>query len=152
MLPIEGRDEPDEALRKQVDDGLSAYNASQSAVFREEGNPEKRNRTLDLFVRGGDGRVLAGLLARTRFADSGQGWLYVSHLWVDESLRGQDYGMQLLRQAEDCAREAGCTGAYLTTFSFQARPFYEKQGYRCVGTLEGYPPGGAYYWMAKQPL
>jgi GNAT superfamily N-acetyltransferase len=153
MLPIERFDEPDEALRKQVDDGLSAHNAKHSAVFLEEGDdPEKKSRTLDLFVRDADGRVRAGLLGRLRFAWSGQGWLYVSHLWVDESLRGQDYGTRLLTQAEEIASETGCSGAYLTTFSFQARPFYEKQGYRCVGTLEGYPPGGSYYWMAKQPL
>ena len=153
MLPIERRDEPDDELRKQVDDGLSAHNARHSRVFAEEAkDPEKKPRTLDLFVRDADGRVLAGLLGRLRFAWSGEGWLYVSHLWVDESLRGQDYGTRLLKQAEDTARAAGCTAVHLTTFSFQARPFYEKQGYRCVGTLDGYPPGGSYYWMIKQPI
>ena len=153
MLPIERRDEPDEALRKQVDDGLSAHNARYSAAFAEEdADPAKKPRPLDLFVRDADGRVRAGLVGQLRFAWTGQGWLYISRLWVDESLRGQDYGTRLLRQAEDAAREAGCTAVHLTTFSFQARPFYEKQGYRCVGTLEGYPPGGSYYWMLKQPL
>ena len=28
----------------------------------------------------------------------------------------------------------------LTTYSFQARGFYEKEGYRVVGEMAGYPP------------
>lgn len=37
----------------------------------------------------------------------------------------------------------------LRTFGFQARGFYEKQGYRVVGALEDYPPGNAMFWMRK---
>lgn len=152
MYEIVRRDEADEALQKQVTGGLEAYNDLHSPHLREARKAEKAARTLDLFVLGEDGTVKAGLMGRLLWSWSGEGFLYVSNLWVHESLRGQDYGSRLLRQAEDAAQEAGCRAAYLTTFSFQARPFYEKQGYRCVGALENYPPGHSYYWMAKQPL
>ena len=36
------------------------------------------------------------------------------------------------------------------TFSFQARPFYEKLGYRVFGTLENHPSGHQHYLMTKK--
>ena len=38
----------------------------------------------------------------------------------------------------------------LDTFSFQARPFYERHGYRVVGTVPGFPHGHERYFMAKE--
>ena len=48
------------------------------------------------------------------------------------------------------ARERGCIGVYLDTYSFQARPFYERHGYAVVGVLPDMPPGGAMYYLAKR--
>ena len=39
--------------------------------------------------------------------------------------------------------------AWLDTFEFQARGFYERLGYTCFGRLEDYPPGFARYFMKK---
>jgi hypothetical protein len=44
----------------------------------------------------------------------------------------------------------GCRGAYLDTFSYQARPFYEKLGYAVFGTLDDYPPGHQRFFMRKR--
>ena len=44
----------------------------------------------------------------------------------------------------------GCTGATLTTFEHQARPFYEKLGYVVFGTLEGYPAGTRQYHLSNR--
>ena len=46
-------------------------------------------------------------------------------------------------------RTRGCSQVMLTTYSFQARGFYEKEGYRVVGEMADYPPGATYYWMRK---
>ena len=51
--------------------------------------------------------------------------------------------------AEGEARARGCTRAWVRTFRFQARGFYERLGYRVVGELVDYPPGEALYWMRK---
>jgi hypothetical protein len=40
-------------------------------------------------------------------------------------------------RAEVHARERGCHSAWLDTFSFQARGFYEKLGYDEFGTTTG---------------
>ena len=38
----------------------------------------------------------------------------------------------------------------LSTFSFQARPFYEQLGYALIGTLEDYPEGHSLFFMTKR--
>ena len=76
-------------------------------------------------------------------------WLYVANLYVEEGLRGQGWGARLLAAAEDEARIAGARNAYLETYSFQARPFYEARGYEVTGEIKDLPPGGVYYLMRK---
>ena len=77
------------------------------------------------------------------------GWLDLSLLWVAEPLRGQGHGRQLLEAAEEEARAQGCRGVFLSTFSFQARPFYEKFGYEVIGEIPDYPIGHAFYFLKK---
>jgi hypothetical protein len=48
--------------------------------------------------------------------------------------------------AEAYARERGCRHVQLSTFSFQARPFYEKHGYEVFATLENCPVGHCDYF------
>jgi ribosomal protein S18 acetylase RimI-like enzyme len=77
------------------------------------------------------------------------GWLYISLLWVEESLRHQGYGTNLMDMLEKEAIQRGCRYAHVDTFSFEARPFYEKLGYTVFGTLEDYPEGHCKYFLKK---
>ncbi|MDP9349122.1 MAG: GNAT family N-acetyltransferase [Gemmatimonadota bacterium] len=119
--------------------GLVAYNDSRAE--REEWKP------LALFVRDGSSVLRGGLVGSTQW-----GWLYVSHLWVDDGLRGQGHGRELLRRAEAEAVARGCLHAHLDTFSFQARGFYEGLGYEVFGALDDYPPGHTRYHLRKRLL
>jgi GNAT superfamily N-acetyltransferase len=83
------------------------------------------------------------------FGDLWGGWLELTLLWVAEPLRGQGYGARLLLAAEEEARTQGCRGVFLSTFSFQARPFYERFGYEVFGELPDYPEGHSLYFMKK---
>ena len=78
------------------------------------------------------------------------GWLHITLLWVHESARGQGWGAQLLAAAEACAREHGCTDAYLTTFDFQAPEFYRARGYQTFGELPDCPRGHVHYFLRKR--
>jgi GNAT superfamily N-acetyltransferase len=89
--------------------------------------------------------VVGGLLGHTRWS-----WLYVAKLWIDERARGKGIGTQLMEAAEGLARTRGCTDASLDTFEYQARPFYEKLGYRLFATLDGYPPGYRQFYLRKR--
>ncbi|WP_144182630.1 GNAT family N-acetyltransferase [Elioraea rosea] len=130
--------EPDEATVKAIADGLNAYNEAASGMaFRPE--------PLWLVARDDQGAVVAGL--KGRFA---WGWLGVEWLWVAGQERGRGLGSSLLSRAEAMARERGCDGVYLDTFSFQAPGFYAKAGYAELGRLDGLPRGGARIYLAKR--
>ena len=131
-------DKEDEETKKSVENGLIAFN---DAAAGPHGF-----RPLSLSVRRpGEAQVVGGLIGRTFF-----GWLFVHLFYLPPDLRGRGLGAELLRRAEDEARARGCVGAYLTTFSFQARGFYEKQGYALVGALPDFPPGHACLFLAKR--
>jgi hypothetical protein len=55
----------------------------------------------------------------------------------------------LLAGAEAAAREKGCRGAYLDTFTFQAPKFYDRHGYLEFGRLNDFPSGHARIWFWK---
>ena len=74
------------------------------------------------------------------------GWLFVKFLWVSHGLRGRGVGRELMDRAEVRSRERGCHSAWLDTFSFQARGFYEKLGYEEFGRLD-YPPDHHRHFM-----
>ena len=132
-----------------IDDRVS--DADEAAVrqgllaFNERIIGPSDERPVRLVVRNVEGTVVAGLLGHTRW-----GWLLVDKLWLTDAVRGHGLGSRLMAAAESLAIGRGCTGAMLTTFEHQARPFYEKLGYVLFGTLEGYPAGTRQYYLGKQ--
>ncbi|MBI1258080.1 MAG: GNAT family N-acetyltransferase [Chloroflexi bacterium] len=100
-----------------------------------------------IFLRDERGSIRGGITA-----DLWGGWLEIGFLWVDEDLRNHGYATQLMHQAEAEARAFGCRNAQVTTHSFQARPFYEKLGYRVIAELEDYPPGHSDFLLRKSLL
>jgi GNAT superfamily N-acetyltransferase len=69
---------------------------------------------------------------------------------VDADLRRAGHGGRLLRAAEDLARERGCAGVFLETFSFQGATWYPRFGYEEIGAIDGYPDGYRYHVMKKR--
>jgi GNAT superfamily N-acetyltransferase len=98
-----------------------------------------------ILLVGDDGKAHGGLWGKT-----GYGWLYVEFLAVPEAARGRNFGAGLIAEAEAIARIRGCVGSWLTTFSFQARGFYEKLGYSVFATLEDSPAGNDRIFMRKR--
>lgn len=120
-----------------VQAGLRAFDVARIGEPNEE--------PVTIFLReGGSGRVVGGVLGLIRWR-----WLYVAKLWVREDLRGRGAGSRLMAAVEAHARTRGCLGIHLDTFEFQARPFYEKLGFRLFGTLEGFPPAYRQFYLAK---
>ncbi len=128
---------PGEELRRAILEPLAQFNIAQA------GPPGAQ--PLCIAIRDEDGRAVGGLWGRTIYD-----WLAIELLVVPEALRGQGLGTSLLARAEQEARARGCIGAWLDTFSFQARGFYEKLGYALAGTIPDHPIGGARYFMMKR--
>jgi ribosomal protein S18 acetylase RimI-like enzyme len=132
----------DPETREFVRQQLRAFNDTHSEHHRAIRSAEPT--PLDIVIRNEFGEIVGGLMGSTYW-----GWLEVNILWVAEGLRRLGHGRTLLRMAEAEARTRGCSHVMLTTYSFQARGFYEKEGYSVVGEMAGYPPGATYFWMRK---
>jgi GNAT superfamily N-acetyltransferase len=128
--------EPNPADVEHIRERLLAFNVGHA------GEPEASKVTV--FLRDSTGRIAGGLVGHINWR-----WLSVEKLWVEESARGTGAGTRLLARAEEHARSLGCTECILGTFSFQARPFYEKLGYTVCAHIEGFPPGHEMYLLRK---
>jgi GNAT superfamily N-acetyltransferase len=126
--------------RQAVVDGLVAFNRAQTPDF------DGAFGTIGLLLKHPEtGATDGGLTARFGF-----GWMFVELLFVPERLRGQGIGRQLMAQAEAVARDKGCTGVYLDTFSFQAPGFYRQLGYAVFGEIPDYPAGSSRFFLSKR--
>ena len=116
--------------------GLTAHTLPQT--------PAQVFQSIASFMRDENGKLLGCVWGYINW-----NWLQVGLVWLSEDLRSGGYGKQLFLALEDIARERGCEFAHLDTFSYQARPFYEKLGYEVFATLENYPPGQQRFFMKK---
>jgi GNAT superfamily N-acetyltransferase len=129
----EGRTEDREAILQP----LIAYNLANA--------PDPKFEMLGLLLKDDADETVGGLWGRIAYD-----WLFVELLFVPEALRGTGVGTKLLGQAEEIARQQGCTGVWLDTFEFQARPFYERLGYSVFGELKDHPVGMSQFWLQKR--
>ena len=134
---IEQPPNPNPEWEQTVKQGLYAHN--RKAVGYRDLTP------FSLFALNDKNEVIGGLLGESIW-----GWLLIDILWVDESVRGQGYGEELMTRAEEIARENGWTHIILETFSFQALPFYQKLGFVVYGQLDDFPPGQTRYSLKKK--
>jgi ribosomal protein S18 acetylase RimI-like enzyme len=124
------------ALREFLDEGINEFNRQHTGI--------RAFQRVGFAVRDAEGRIVGGV----------HGWIwgewyYVQSLFVVEAARGQGLARHLMEAAEAEAIRLGARHAYLETRTFQARPLYEKLGYRVTGEIEGYPAGETYYLMRK---
>lgn len=76
--------------------------------------------------------------------------MYITRLVVSEEYRGMQIGTNLMSIIEDKARLLGIYSISVGTVEFQARGFYEKQGFRVVMIKENDPRGFDSYKMTKR--
>ncbi len=112
-----------EETAKAIEEGLASFNRRATGIAVEA-------VPLNLAVRDVEGKLCGGIVGRT-YTDT----LYFSVVWMDEPMRGQGHGRALMTKAEEEGRRRGARVAWLTTLSWQARPFYEKLGYRVFGDM-----------------
>jgi GNAT superfamily N-acetyltransferase len=99
---------------------------------------------IEVYAVNVNGETVGGLVGKTIW-----GWFEIAALWVDEKLRRGGLGSQLLQSGEAEAQLRGCMFARASTWEFQARDFYLRQGYVTYGWLAEYPPGHTVYYLRK---
>ena len=133
-MPIVQEESP-ERLAAELDVRLCEFNERHAGP--------RRNDKLALAIREGQD-LLAGLCAEIVWNA-----LHIDLLWVAAGHRRQGHGRALVQRAEEFARDRACDVAYLSTFDFQAPPFYVAMGYRVIGELAGVPRGSRRLWFGK---
>lgn len=101
-------------------------------------------KPLAVFITGEQGEKLGGITGYTL-----GNCLSIELLWVADALRHSGAGSKLMHAVEQEALQRGCKFAQVDTFSFQARPFYEKHGYQLKMTLENVVDEYHRYYLTK---
>ena len=107
--------------------------------------PEDAEIKFSVFSKDDNNEVIGGIRATCYWNT-----LHIELLWLSEKSRGTGIGAKMVAKAEAFAIEHGFEQAFLTTTSWQAKPFYEKQGYSLMATLPDYPKGHASHFMTKK--
>lgn len=68
-------------------------------------------------------------------------WIAVDTLFIDEKYRKQKIGSKLISKLIEYCKENNLIGIHLTTMDFQAKGFYEKQGFELVSEIKDWPKG-----------
>lgn len=129
-------DTPIHEYNKIVQNEVEMYNKKHNTIY----DPE-----VILYVAL-DGDKFAGGIQMEINKDS----MYVDLLAVNKEYRGQDIGTKLMDYAEQVARERNLYSINLGTTEFQARTFYEKQGYNVIFTRQNFPKGFECYTLLKK--
>ena len=107
----------DSALDQRLSDELDKHNA---AATPEVGPAEELTVRIE-----NAGELVAGVSGWTWGQAAGIGMT-----WVHDGYRQKGLGSALLGAFEDEARRRGCTHVFVTSFTFQAPDFYQRNGYR----------------------
>ena len=135
-MKIEVIEDRDDHVKQALIEGVRGFNASVMG--------HADSKSLTVVARDSEGRIIGGVSGRTIY-----GHYLIEVVWVAESMRAVGLGSRLMNEAERLARQRGCNGAQVDTASFQAPDFYEKLGFRIIGTVEDFPPGHARYFLQK---
>lgn len=119
----------DPALDERLSAELDAVNA---AAVPGPGAVELTVRCLDE-----TGEVVGGISGWTWQQAAG-----ISMTWVRVDQRGTGIGAELIDAFEEAAADRGARRVFVTSFTFQAPAFYERQGYREIFRWEGVPVDG----------
>lgn len=137
--------EPIEKTRIEVASAESQELANRLGSEMTQSYGAREEAHISILIRRDDGGIIGGLngLAHWR-------WLYIRHLWVAETARGDGLGRQLIMAAEAQARARDCIGVYIDTFDPRIAAYYEGVGFSRIGEIADFPPGGQRIYLSKR--
>lgn len=135
-LDIVRIDSPGDDEWGAIGGGINEYN-------QQHAGPENAKRVC-FVLQDPEKKVVGGVIGLVYWD-----WFAIDLMYIQDPFRGQGYGTQLLKLAEDEARAMDVKHIHLDTFSFQAPDFYIKNGYEIFGTLDQFPSGHKRFYMTK---
>ena len=139
-MPVKIDRDPSEAIRSALSKGIAGFNRHTIPDLE----PNEAEIHFHAIATDENGNLLGGLRGTCYWNT-----LHIELLWLADRARGTGVGRQMIENAEAFAVQNGCEKALVETTSWQARPFYEKNGYKLLATLEGRPKGHASHYLSK---
>ena len=125
---------------RALSDGIVAFNLGSIPSLE----PNEQEVRFHVLAKDHTGSVVGGLRGACYWNT-----LHIELLWLSDAVRGTGIGREIIGKAEGFAQQNGCENALVETTSWQAKPFYEKNGYKLMATLEGRPRGHASHYLTK---
>ena len=91
-----------------------------------------------------DNQVIGGIIAHKKMQ-----WLDIDILYVNPNFREKKIGSHLMNKATKYCKQEDLIGIHLYTLDFQAKVFYEKQGFKLIAEIENWPKGITRYEFIK---
>lgn len=89
-------------------------------------------------------QVIGGIIAHKKMQ-----WLDIDILFVNQDYRSNKIGSQLMSKAIEYCKNQELIGVHLYTLDFQAKGFYEKQGFQLIAEIKDWPKGITRYEFIK---
>lgn len=105
--------------------------------FNREHFPTPSENSFGLFIYDEENHIVGGLTGQQFFTS-----MHIRYLWLDENMRRQGFGRQLIERVEAEAKKGDIVNLFIDTYSFQAPTFYENLGFRQTGRYSDYPLRG----------
>ena len=141
------KNDNNEELKKVIDNKLSQFNREKCQWLRNNsGIDQKEYEEKEYnFLAYMEDKLIGGAIGYIKY-----NWYFLDLLYVDEEYRGQDIGTELINQIEKLAQKEKLVGIRMETWNFQARGFYEKNGYIVYAEIKDCPPGTIDYFLKKK--
>lgn len=132
--------DPPPAITEALSEGIVGFNR----LIVPDLEPNEAEVRFFVVATNDDGQLVGGLRGACYWNT-----LHIELLWLSDDARGSGTGAKIMAAAEGFARKQGCGNAMVETTSWQARPFYERQGYTLMATLPDRPKGHATHYLSK---
>lgn len=141
------KNENDIKFKKIIDTGLRKNNIEKCSWFKDNISEDINISSVknNNFLAFDNDKLIGGAIGFVEF-----NWYFLDLLYIDEEYRNRNIGTNLIKEIEKFALEEHLTGVRMETWNFQAKGFYEKNGYSVFGEIKDCPPGTIDYHLKKE--
>lgn len=141
------KNENDIKFKKIIDTRLRKNNIEKCSWFKDNISEDINISSVknNNFLAFDNDKLIGGAIGFVEF-----NWYFLDLLYIDEEYRNRNIGTNLIKEIEKFALEEHLTGVRMETWNFQAKGFYEKNGYSVFGEINDCPPGTIDYHLKKE--
>lgn len=141
------KNENDIKFKKIIDTRLRKNNMEKCSWFKDNISEDINISSVknNNFLAFDNDKLIGGAIGFVEY-----NWYFLDLLYIDEEYRNRNIGTNLIKEIEKFALEEHLTGVRMETWNFQAKGFYEKNGYSVFGEIKDCPPGTIDYHLKKE--